>query len=164
METDILPSSDLTLTDLHTIFSIIWIAYFLHHLLREALYMIRPFTYSQRSMICKQYAQSQGPYLCILYASSWSFSYWRHTYTFQFDLYYFLNINNMPYHFLFPLKNQMAVQVVTKSQKIKSPICPKDNMKCVLRPLYSFNHDRHFMKRRNYIWWHYRISLSKLFS
>ena len=53
--------------------------------------------------------------------------------------------------FYFILKNQMAVQVVTKRQKIKSPICPKDNMKCVLRSLYSFDHDRHFMKRRNYI-------------
>ena len=53
--------------------------------------------------------------------------------------------------FYFLLKNQMAAQVVTKRLKTKSSICPKDNMKCVLRSLYSFDHDRHFMKRRNYI-------------
>ena len=54
--------------------------------------------------------------------------------------------------FYFRLKNQMAVQVVIlKVYKIKSPIGTKDNIKCVLRSLYSFDHDRHFMKRRNYI-------------
>ena len=53
--------------------------------------------------------------------------------------------------FHFRLKNQMAVQVVTKRLKMKSPIGPKYNMKCVHRSLYSFDHDRHFMKRRNYI-------------
>ena len=53
--------------------------------------------------------------------------------------------------FYFLLKNQMAVQVVTKRLNIKSQIGSKDNMKCVLRSLYSFDHDRHFMKRRNYI-------------